>query len=195
MMGLQPLNEGIFRQRGKLKDILGKLFRKDDTRERVINDINPYEVKYGKDLENVTVDGIDVMYTYEEQINNGEAKSQDIFCSIYIITNEPQPLPGDNTKKSGTVAYMVTYENTQGSNVSEYYDYFKSLYYIDGQQTDELSEMEVGQDFTCSTNTLRGESGGSGGCVLPQDVKDKILKSFEKSEDFTQIQTYLGKVK
>ena len=191
-MGLQPLNEGIFRQKGKLKDILGKLFRKNDTTERVINDINPYEVKYGKDVGNFTVDGIDVMYTSDEQINNGESKSQNIFCSISVITNEPQPLPGDNTKKSGAVAYMVIYENTQGSNVSEYYEYFKSLYYIDGQQTDELSQMRVGQDFTCSTNTLQGESGG---CTLPQDVKDKILKSFEKNEDFTQIQTYLGKVK
>ena len=28
LMGLQPLNEGIFRQKGKLKDLIRKLFKK-----------------------------------------------------------------------------------------------------------------------------------------------------------------------
>ena len=29
MMGVQPLNEGIFRGKGKFKDLLKKLFKKD----------------------------------------------------------------------------------------------------------------------------------------------------------------------
>ena len=191
LMGLKPLNEGIFKQNGKLKDILGKLFRKNDTTEQVVNDINPYEVKYGKDTGNFTVDGINVMSTENTQAS-GNTQSQQVYCSVSVITDQEQPLPGDNTKKSSNVAYHVTYQNTQGSNVSEYYEYFKSLYFIDGQQTDELSQMRVGQDFTCSTNTLQGKSGG---CTLPQDVKDKILKSFENNKDFTQLQSYLDKIK
>lgn len=191
LMGLKPLNEGIFKQNGKLKDILGKLFRKNDTTEQVVNDINPYEVKYGKDTGNFTVDGINVMSTENTQ-SSGNTQSQQVYCSVSVITDQEQPLPGDNTKKSSNVAYHVTYQNTQGSNVSEYYEYFKSLYFIDGQQTDELSQMRVGQDFTCSTNTLQGKTGG---CTLPQDVKDKILKSFENNKDFTQLQSYLDKIK
>lgn len=191
LMGLKPLNEGIFKQNGKLKDILGKLFRKNDTTEQVVNDINPYEVKYGKDTGNFTVDGINVMSTENTQ-SSGNTLSQQVYCSVSVITDQEQPLPGDNTKKTSNVAYHVTYQNTQGSNVSEYYEYFKSLYFIDGQQTDELSQMREGQNFTCSTNTLQGKTGG---CTLPQDVKDKILKSFKNNKDFTQLQSYLDKIK
>ena len=83
------------------------------------------------------------------------------------------------------------FQKTDGNNITDFYEYFKSLYFIDGQQTDELSQMRVGQDFTCNTNTLEGKSGG---CTLPQDVKDKILKSFENNKDFTQLQSYLDKI-
>ena len=191
LMGLQPLNEGIFKQGGKFKDLIKKLFNRSGSAEQVIEEVNPYEVKYGKDTGNCMVDGIRVMSTSNEQINNSEAKSQNIFCSVGIITDEPQPLPSDNTKQSTNIAYHVIYQNTQGSNITEYYDYFKSVYMIDGQQTDELSQMREGQNFTCSTNTLQGKTGG---CSLSQELIDKILKSFESNKDFTQLKSYLDKI-
>jgi len=52
--------------------------------------------------------------------------------------------------------------------------------------------MREGQNFTCSTNTLEGKSGG---CSLSQEVRDKILKSFETNKDFFQLQSYLDKIK
>ena len=45
LMGLKQLNEGIFKQKGKLKDILGKLFKRKDSEEEVINQVNQYEQK------------------------------------------------------------------------------------------------------------------------------------------------------
>jgi hypothetical protein len=191
LMGLQPLNEGIFKQGGKFKDLIKKIFNRGDSAEQVIEEVNPYEVKYGKDTGNSTVDGIRLNSTSNEQINNSEAKSQNIFCSIGIITDQPQPLPSDNTKQSTNIAYHVIYQNTQGSNITEYYEYFKSVYMLDGQQTDELSQMREGQNFTCSTNTLQGKTGG---CSLSQELRDKILKSFESNKDFTQLKSYLDKI-
>jgi hypothetical protein len=52
LMGLQPLNEGIFRQKGKFKDFLRKLFKKDNG-EEILDDVNKYEEKYGTELGNV----------------------------------------------------------------------------------------------------------------------------------------------
>jgi hypothetical protein len=43
LMGLQPLNEGIFRQKGKLKDLIRKLFKKGGNEEQIVQEINPYE--------------------------------------------------------------------------------------------------------------------------------------------------------
>jgi hypothetical protein len=52
--------------------------------------------------------------------------------------------------------------------------------------------MRDKQNYTCSTNTLEGKTGG---CSLPQEVKDIILKSFESNKDFFQLQSYLDKIK
>lgn len=191
-MGLEPLNEGLFKKGGKFKDLIKKIFNRGDSAEQVVQEVNPYEVKYGKKTGNSMVEGIRLNSRSNEQINNSEANSQNIFCSVGIITDEPQPLPSDNSKKSSNIAYHVVYQNTQGSNITEYYEYFKSLYFIDGQQTDELSQIRIHQDFTCVTNTLQDKTGG---CELSQDMRDKILQSFQSHKDFFQLESYLDKVR
>jgi hypothetical protein len=194
LMGIQPLNEGIFKLNGKLKDILGKLFKKNNTRKEILNYIDPYEVKYGHDR-NCYVDTLNLLSTNQSdysKITGSTEQFQQIFVEMSIITSESRPLLTDNTKKSYNVGYLVTYQNKQGNNIPEFYEYFKTLYYIDSQQTDELSMIKVGNDETCTTNTLAGKKGG---CVLPQELKDKILNAFKDSKDFTKIQAYLGKVK
>ena len=191
IMGIQPLNEGVFNTTGNFKDLLRKLFNKNQNAEEVVNSINPYETKYGKKTGNSTVDGITVNTISNEQAS-GNTQSQQIFCKVSVITDQEQPLPSDPNKKSSNVAYMVMFQKTDGNNITEYYEYFKSLYLIDGQQTDELSQMRDKQNFTCSTNTLEGKTGG---CSLPQEVRDTILKSFESNKDFAQLQSYLDKIK
>jgi hypothetical protein len=191
IMGVQPLNEGVFNTTGNFKDLIGKLFNKNESAEEVINSINPYETKYGKKTGNVTVDGITVNSTSNEQAS-GNTQSQQIFCKVSVINGQEQPLPSDPNKKSSNIMYTVMYQKTDGGNITEYYEYFKSLYLIDGQQTDELSHMRDKQNYTCSTNTLEGKTGG---CSLPQEVRDIILKSFESNKDFAQLQSYLDKIK
>jgi hypothetical protein len=162
LMGIQPLNEGIFKLNGKLKDILGKLFKKNNTRKEILNYIDPYEVKYGHDR-NCYVDTLKLLSTNQSdysKITGSTEQFQQIFVEMSIITSESRPLLTDNTKKSYNVGYLVTYQNKQGNNIPEFYEYFKTLYYIDSQQTDELSMIKVGNDETCTTNTLAGKKGG-----------------------------------
>jgi hypothetical protein len=51
--------------------------------------------------------------------------------------------------------------------------------------------MKVNKDFTCSTNTLEGKSGG---CNLSQEIRDEILKSYEGTYDYEIAKTYLDKI-
>ena len=90
------------------------------------------------------------------------------------------------------VTYSLIFQNTQGTNVTEYYEYFKSVFLIDGKQSDEISQIKVGQNFTCSTSTLENKTGS---CVISEDIKDKILSTFQNNKDFTQLQTYLNMIK
>jgi hypothetical protein len=73
-MGIQPLNEGIFRQKGKLKDLIKKLFNKRGNNEQIVQEISPYIVKYGKQSNSSYVDGVNLMITSNEQLSNSEAK-------------------------------------------------------------------------------------------------------------------------
>ena len=52
-MGIQPLNEGIFKGKGKFKDLLKNLFKKDDS-QQLLDEVNKYEEKYGTELGNET---------------------------------------------------------------------------------------------------------------------------------------------
>ena len=192
MMGVQPLNEGIFRQKGKFKGFLMKLFKKDNS-EEVLEYVNKYEEKYGTEIGNNTyVDGVKLLKKIQTQNNNNETKFEQSFTKIAILTDSPVPLIGDNTKKTSRVSFIVMHQKTEGNTITQFYDYGKFLYFIDGEQTDELSQMREGKDFTCVTNTLEGKTGG---CNLSQEVRDEILKSYENTTDYEIAKTYLDKIK
>ena len=190
LMGLQPLNEGIFKKKGKLKDFIKKLFKKDNS-EEVLDDVNKYEEKYGTELGNETyVDSVKLLRKIQTQ-NNNETKYEEIFTKIGILSDSPVPLIGDNTKKTSRVSFIVTSQKKEGNTFTQFYDYGKFLYFIDGEQTDELSQMREGKNFTCGTNTLEGKTGG---CNLSQEVRDEILKSYENTPDYEIAKTYLDKI-
>ena len=199
LMGIEPLNEGIFRQKGKFKDLIKKIFSKGSSAEEIIQDVNPYEVKYGVKQGNCSVDGITLMSRSNKQLSNSEAKSEMIFCRVGVITHEPQPLPENPNKKVQFISYLLNYSNMQGNTSKDSYKYFKALYLIDGVPTDEISSIRNHQDFTCTTSTLE-KTKMSGepletGCSLSQEDKDIILKAFESDQYFNQLQAYLDKLK
>jgi hypothetical protein len=190
MMGIQPLNEGVFKGKGKFKDLLNNLFKKDDS-QQVLDELNKYEEKYGTELGNETfVDSVRLLRKIQTQSNSDSAKYEEFFTSIIILTDSPVTFISDDTKEVSRVSYRVTYQRKEG-NIITFYEYGKFLYFIDGQQTDELSSMRVNKDFTCSTNTLEGKSGG---CNLSQEVRDEILKSHEGTSDYEIAKTYLDKI-
>jgi len=190
IMGIQPLNEGIFKGKGKFKNLLKKLFKKDDS-QQVLDELNKYEEKYGTELGNETfVDSVRLLRKIQTQSNSNSAKYEEFFTSIIILTDSPVTFISDDTKEVSRVSYRVTYQRKEG-NIITFYEYGKFLYFIDGQQTDELSSMRVNKDFTCSTNTLEGKSGG---CNLSQEIRDEILKSYEGTSDYETCKTYLDKI-
>jgi hypothetical protein len=190
LMGIQPLNEGVFKGKGKFKDLLNNLFKKDDS-QQVLDEVSKYEEKYGTELGNETfVDSVRLLRKIQTQSNSDSAKYEEFFTSIIILTDSPVTFISDDTKEVSRVSYRVTYQRKEG-NIITFYEYGKFLYFIDGQQTDELSSMKVNKDFTCSTNTLEGKSGG---CNLSQEVRDEILKSYEGTSDYEIAKTYLDKI-
>ena len=191
MMGIQPLNEGIFKGKGKFKDLLKKLFKKDNS-QQVLDEVNKYEEKYGTELGNETfVDSVKLLRKIQTQYNNNSAKYEQIFTSIAILTDSPVTFISDDTKEVSRVSYHVMYQKDEGKDTITFYDYSKFLYFIDGQQTDEMSQMRVHKDITCFTSTLEGKSGG---CNLSQEIRDEILKSYEDTSDYETCKTYLDKI-
>jgi len=190
LMGIQPLNEGVFKGKGKFKDLLNNLFKKDDS-QQLLDEVNKYEEKYGTELGNETfVDSVKLLRKIQTQSNSNSAKYEEFFTSIAILTDSPVTFISDDTKEVSRVSYRVTYQRKEG-NIITFYDYSKFLYFIDGQQTDEMSQMRVHKDITCFTSTLEGKSGG---CNLSQEIRDEILKSYEDTSDYETCKTYLDKI-
>jgi hypothetical protein len=190
MMGVQPLNEGVFKGKGKFKDLLNNLFKKDDS-QQLLDEVNKYEEKYGTELGNETfVDSVKLLRKIQTQSNSNSAKYEEFFTSIAILTDSPVTFISDDTKEVSRVSYRVMYQRKEG-NIITFYDYSKFLYFIDGQQTDEMSQMRVHKDITCFTSTLEGKSGG---CNLSQEIRDEILKSYEDTSDYETCKTYLDKI-
>jgi hypothetical protein len=187
---VKPIHENIFKAKGKFKDFLVKLFKKDDS-QQIIDDVNKYEEKYGAELGNETfVDSVKLLRKIQTQRNTSTNYEQ-IFTSIAILTDSPVTFISDDTKKVSRVSYHVMYQRQEGNNIITFYDYFKFLYLIDGQQTDEMSSMKVHKDFTCFTSTLEGKTSG---CNLSQEIRDEILKSYEDTADYETCKTYLDKI-
>ena len=190
LMGIQPLNEGVFKGKGKFKDLLNNLFKKDDS-QQLLDEVNKYEEKYGTELGNETfVDSVKLLRKIQTQSNSNSAKYEEFFTSIAILTDSPVTFISDDTKEVSRVSYRVAYQRKEG-NIITSYDYSKFLYFIDGQQTDEMSQMRVHKDITCFTSTLEGKSGG---CNLSQEIRDEILKSYEDTSDYETCKTYLDKI-
>jgi len=127
LMGIQPLNEGIFKGKGKFKDLLKKLFKKDNS-QQVLDEVNKYEEKYGTELGNETfVDSVKLLRKIQTQFNTNSAKYEQIFTSIAILTDSPVTFISDDTKKVSRVSYHVMYQRQEGNNIITFYDYFKFL--------------------------------------------------------------------
>ena len=190
---IQPLTEGIFRKKGKLKDLIKNFFNREGNNEQIVQEIDPYLVKYGRYAGNIcTVDGTNLMIISNEQTGQ-EVKSYNVFCTIFIITDDPQPLPDDASKNSTNISYALTFQKTEGNTITQFYAYFKSVFLVDGVVTDEMSQLrETGGKFTCSTSTLLNKGSG---CNLPDNVKDIVLKAFEDNKNLLQVQSYLNKLR
>ena len=190
MMGVQPINEGIFKKSGKFKDIIKSLF-KTKSADEVLTQVSPYEVKYGHSNGTCQVEG----YTLTNQGEKSVIDYNQDFLDITVITDDPLPLPNDPNKKSTKQSFSVYFliknkDNTQ--TMSDSYFYFKSIYYIDGKETDKLGLIKINGNQTCISGTL---SNYPGDCVFPQDIREKILKTFEKHPNINDVKTWLDKIK
>jgi hypothetical protein len=203
-MGIQPLNEGIFRKKGKFFDLFKRKKIKNKKGETIGELVPPseipedkYETKYGDLMGAETfVESLSLLSTKQndksvtDNATSQTTKTQDYneyFFDSTIQTTEPRPLPSDPSKKITTKGILIGFQNLM-DNDFELYRYFKIIYYIDGVQTDVLSEIQVNQNQTCSTNTLEGKDGN---CEFSSEIKDKILNTFEGD---TELLSYLNKV-
>ena len=87
--------------------------------------------------------------------------------------------------------YLTDFVNDQSSKVSYSYEFYKTLYYKDGVLTDEFSFINQDGNSICSTDTLEGDKGG---CTLSSEVKQNILKRYEKDSDYQNLKRYLDRI-
>ena len=205
LMGLQPLNEGIFNKTGKFLDIFKRKKHKNKKGEVVAEFIPPseipedkYNTKYGDLMGAPTlIEGITELYKLQHDktsVDNNtdkttksqEFKENYLNATIHTIYT-PQPLPSDPTKKVNKVAYLVKYQERVGNEFYTY-QYLKVYYFIDDEITDILSEIQEDGQQTCATNTLEGKNGN---CEFSSEIKERILKGFK---DNTQIQVFLDRI-
>ena len=205
LMGIQPLNEGIFRKKGKFFDLFKRKKIKNKKGETIGELVPPseipedkYETKYGDLMGAETfVEGLKLLSKKQNvkgvtdnitgQTTKTQEYNEDFFSSSIQTIVGPRPLPSDPSKKVTNVGIVIGFQNRKGNDF-ELYQYFKMIYYIDGVQTDVLSEIQVNKNQTCSTNTLEGKDGN---CEFSSEIKDKILNTFEGN---TELLSYLNKV-
>ena len=205
LMGIEPLNEGIFRKKGKFFDLF-KRKKIKNKKGKTIGELVPpsefpedkFETKYG-DLMGAETFVESLTLLSEKQNDKGvtdnttlqttktQDYNEDFFSGTIQTIVGPRPLPSDPSKKVTNKAILIGFQNRKGNDF-ELYQYFKIIYYIDGVQTDVLSEIQVNQNQTCSTNTLEGKDGN---CEFSSEIKDKILNTFEGD---TELLSYLNKV-
>jgi len=195
LMGLQPLNEGLFNKTGKFLDIF-----KNKKDEVVGGFIPPSEIpedmyikKYGNLLSAPTeIEGIKELYksqydtSTDETTKSQEFKENYLNATIHTIYT-PQPLPSDPTKKVNKVAYLVKYQERVGNEFYTY-QYLKIYYFIDDKITDIFGGIQEDGQQTCATNTLEGKNGN---CEFSSEIKERILKGFK---DNVQIQAFLDRI-
>ncbi len=197
LMGLKPLNEGVFKKVGKFLDIFKRKKYKNKKGLVVAELIPPseipedkYETKYGDLMGAPTmVEGLTELYTLQhdktsvdkntDKTTGSQELKQNFFkASIHTIYT-PQPLPSDTTKKVNTKSFLVYYQEKVGDKYYTY-QYFKVYYFIDDKITDTLSEIQENRQQTCTTNTLEGKNGN---CEFSSKIKDRILKGCKSDSE------------
>ncbi len=176
IMEVQPLNENVSKFRGKFGDFINRIFKnkknQGNAAQEIVNVGNKYEQKYGKH-------GDGIVETFTIVHERGEYNS---LLDIDIFTEE--------TMKCITF-YLNYYVNDQSPKVRYSYEFYKTLYYKDGVLTDEYSFVNENDNRVCSTDTLEGEKGG---CTLSSEVKQNILKRYEKNSDYQNLKIYLDRI-
>ena len=186
LMGLKPLNEGVLRKSGSLKDILKGVFEKEP--QQVVT--NPFVEKYGNILTAPTsMFGVTLNASGQETNNNVTTTTQTL-CKVFISTTQPQPMPSDVNKKVTHASYKV--ELTETINGQETITiYFKSAYYIDNVLTDHLSSLSTNGQESCVSNSLEGKTEA---CQFPQETKDKLMAKFQTSPNINELKSYMDKI-
>jgi hypothetical protein len=176
IMEVQPLNENVSKFRGKFGDFINRIFKNKKNQgsdvQEIVNVGNKYEQKYGKHG-----DGIVETFTIVD-----ERTKYNSLLDIHIFTEE--------TMKCITF-YFDYYVNDESSKLRYSYEFYKTLYYKDGVLTDEFSFINQDNNSICSTDTLEGEKGG---CTLSSEVKQNILKRYEKSSDYQNLKIFLDRI-
>jgi hypothetical protein len=205
LMGLQPLNEGVFKKVGKFSDIFKSKKYKNKTGEVVAQFIPPseipedkYETKYGNLLSAPTeIEGLTELNTLQhdktsvdkntDKTTGSREFKQNFFDASIQTIYTPQPLLSDPTKKVNTKSFLLYYQERVGNEFYTY-QYLKIYYFIDDKITDIFGGIQEDGQQTCATNTLEGKNGN---CEFSSEIKERILKGFK---DNTQIQAFLDRI-
>ena len=161
-----------------------KLFSKFKKKpvETLVPIVNYYQKKYGQSgLNNITAE--DYTYTHEEP---GNFESVFLSISRNIETN----FTGGEVENAKCISIMITLDSTY-NKTNNLYQYFDAKFYSNNE-FDNLSEVQINQNFTCSVSTLEGISGK---CNPPEEminiIKEKLLPT-EAGNDIKQFLQSIG---
>lgn len=186
LMGLQPLNEGQTKSVGKLTKFISKIFNKNSN--EIVPDV--YETKYGSDYMNLpsTIISYSANKILNQQLNQTDANTSNIFVSIGIITqNQKSYLKTDTTKSFYTICYSLIYNVNSNDEVNTY-QYFKCEYIVDEVVADQIININNSGGGVCTSSTLDKTSG----CQLSDEILKEIRETFK---DDTQLISNLEQIK
>jgi hypothetical protein len=178
IMEVKPLNENTSKFRLKFGDFINKIFKKkkgnssNDIRI-IVNPENKYDQKYGISAKNGGI--VESFTTYER------GDEYNSLLDIIIFTEETMKY----------ITYYLNYSVNDTLPTQYNYEFFKSLYYKDKVLTDEYSSITQDGNNLCKTDTLGGQKGG---CTLSSEVKQNILKRYEKDRDYQKLKGYLDRI-
>ena len=184
-MGLERLNEGQTKSVGKLVDFISKVFKKNSN--EIVTD--PYETKYGSEYMSLpsTIISYSANKLSNQQLNNTNADSSDIFVNLGIVTqNQESKLKTDMTKSFYTICYSLVFNKTTSGKVKTY-EYFKCEYIVNGVVEDQIVNINNNGEV-CTSSTLDKTSG----CKLSDEILNEIKEVFK---DDTQLISNLGQIK
>jgi hypothetical protein len=184
IMEVQPLNENVSKFRGKFGDFINRIFKNKKNQgndaQEIVNVGNKYDQKYGKS-EGGIVESFTIV---EDSVKTGLGYLS--LLDIIIFTEEVK----DATKLSLTY-YLTYFVNDESSKEKYNYEYYKGVYYTNRVLTDEFSFVNENGNSVCNTDTLDGQKGG---CTLSSEVKQNILKRYEKDPDYQNLTRFLDRI-